>query len=240
MLLQSSPLTVTTNTITDSPSTAAQNIRNAIADGSLQAQLTPLGLSIVPGSLGTSNVSVHDPRTLNPKPGCAGKPVHLEYACVNARAILLLTRLGAVVWGVHVCAHVRLLLHLLHMSAHLHVCVSVMRDRTPDWALSMQQIQVPRATNSGGGGSNGARLAKIIVPSVVGGLIVIAALLACLLVRAHPSGHRKMSSELLTSCATTCFVHTPAGDHAAHVVNHAGGHAVCSWYMSSRWLNTAA
>jgi hypothetical protein len=47
---------VTTNTVTDSPSTAAQNIRNAIADGSLQAQLTPLGLSIVPGSLGTSNV----------------------------------------------------------------------------------------------------------------------------------------------------------------------------------------
>ena len=127
MLLQSSPLTVTTNTITDSPSTAAQNIRNAIADGSLQAQLTPLGLSIVPGSLGTSNVSVHDPGTLNPKPGCAGKPVHLEYACVNARAILLLTRLGAVVWGVHICTHVRLLLHLLHISAHLHVCVSVMR-----------------------------------------------------------------------------------------------------------------
>lgn len=56
-LLQTAPLNVTTNTITDSPSTAAQNIRNAIADGSLQAQLTPLGLSIVPGSLGTSNVS---------------------------------------------------------------------------------------------------------------------------------------------------------------------------------------
>ena len=46
----------------------------------------------------------------------------------------------------------------------------------------MQQIQVPRATDSGRGESNGARQAKIIVPSVVGGLIVIAALLACLLV----------------------------------------------------------
>jgi hypothetical protein len=59
------------------------------------------------------------------------------------------------------------------------------------------QIQVPKATNSGGGGSNGARLAKIIVPSVVGGLIVIAALLACLLVRVHPSRFRKASLELL-------------------------------------------
>jgi hypothetical protein len=43
-------------------------------------------------------------------------------------------------------------------------------------------VQVPKSTDNGGGESNGARLAKIIVPSVVGGLIVIAALLACLLV----------------------------------------------------------
>lgn len=59
LLLQSTPLNVTTDTITASPSTAAANIRSAIADGSLQAQLTPLGLSIVPGSLGTSNVRFH-------------------------------------------------------------------------------------------------------------------------------------------------------------------------------------
>jgi hypothetical protein len=58
-LLQSTPLNITTNTVTSSPSTAATNIRNAISNGSLQAQLTPLGLSIVPGSLGTSTVSVH-------------------------------------------------------------------------------------------------------------------------------------------------------------------------------------
>lgn len=58
MLLQSSALNVTTNTVTNDPSTAATNIQNAVNDGSLQAQLTPLGLSIVPGSLNTANVSM--------------------------------------------------------------------------------------------------------------------------------------------------------------------------------------
>ncbi len=59
-LLQSTPVTVTSDTTTGNPTQAQRNIRNAVANGSLQQQLTQLGLTIVPGSLGTSNVSLRD------------------------------------------------------------------------------------------------------------------------------------------------------------------------------------
>lgn len=68
------------------------------------------------------------------------------------------------------------------MLADLCVRASLQQAQAQLTVTCTQQIQVPRATDSGGGESNGARLAKIIVPSVVSGLIVIAALLACLLV----------------------------------------------------------
>ena len=49
-------MAITSATTTNNPTTANNNIRAAIANGSLQQQLTPLGLSLVPGSLGTSTV----------------------------------------------------------------------------------------------------------------------------------------------------------------------------------------
>lgn len=159
MLQAADALSITSATRTKDSAAAERNLRAGVASGELPRALQQIGLTYVPGSLTTSNVSI------------------VFYCNVFPLMSLILLDLCLI------------LTIVASMHVLMTVTIAIRTAFIIGWALDSSnvvrlclQIVVP-ARRSGGGKSNAKRLATIIVPSVVGGVLILLLLIGCCVVR---------------------------------------------------------